>query len=143
MPLEDAILRHGGDAQGSRDAYVASGAATQDLVLGFLRKLRLYDIETLPTDVDADGSIDSNFMVAGKDTGPERFNAEWLFNTPVEIQGPFLNAEGVSVTSYAALNLSSAYGLGLEFRADDDLDGWPNVWDNAPAQRGYKDGVND
>ena len=113
------------------------------MLIDFLRKLVLYDIEELPTDMDGDGSISSNFMVAGKDTGPERFNAEWLFNTPVEIQGMVTNAVGAQIRSFAAVNIDDAYGVDLPFRADDDLDGWPNVWDKAPNQRGYKDGVND
>ena len=143
LTLEDAILRHNGEGEASRQAYLAADQATKDKLLGFLRKLVLYDIETLPTDVDGDGQIAANFMVAGMDTGPERFNPEWLFNTPVQIQGPFVNAEGATVKSFAATNLTESYGLDLPFRIDSDLDGWPDVWDHAPNQRGYKDGVND
>ena len=32
-------------------------------------------------------------MVAGMDTGYERFNPEWLFNAPGKIEGPVLNPE--------------------------------------------------
>jgi hypothetical protein len=100
-------------------------------------------VETLPTDIDGDGRIASDFIVAGRNTGPERFNAEWLFNRPVEIQGDYVNADGVTVTSYAATNLEAAYGLGLPMCADDDRDGWPNLWDRAPHKPGHKDGEND
>ena len=83
--------------------------------------------------------------VAGEDTGVERFNAEWLFNTPVQIQGMVTtsNESGpVDIRSDAAVNLYEAYGLGLPYRIDSDLDGWADVWDNAPNVTGYKDGVN-
>ena len=76
------------------------------------------------------------------DTGVERFNAEWLFKTPVQIQGPVMNAEGEMITSFAGVNIFDAYGLGLEFRVDADQDGWPDKWDPNPAIQGFKDGIN-
>jgi hypothetical protein len=48
----------------------------------------------------------------------------------------------VQVRSNAAVNLDAAYGQGLLFRVDSDDDGWPDVWDTAPASPGYKDGAN-
>ncbi len=102
----------------------------------------LYDIESLPSDVTGNGRVLDNFVVAGMDTGMERFNPEWFFRQKVQIQGPFVNQDGVTVTSFAATNLDAAYGLDLHYRKDSDLDGWPDVWDRAPNQVGYKDGVN-
>ncbi len=142
LTLEDAILRHGGDALASKAAYLSASPSDQAQLLDFLGRLRLYDLENLPTDLNGDGLISDNFVVAGKDTGYERFNAEWLFETPLEIQGDYVNVDGVTVTSFAGVNIDAAYGQLLEYRADDDDDGWPNVWDNAPATAGYKDGVN-
>jgi hypothetical protein len=107
-----------------------------------LQKLVLYDIESVPSDVNGDGVIADHFVVAGQDTGLERFNAEWLFLVPVQIQGPFVNVNGVTVTSYAATNRDAAYGRGLALRLDTDGDSWPDVWDHAPLAPGYKDGVN-
>ena len=75
------------------------------------------------------------------DTGLERFNAEWLFVNPVQIQGPVNNSDGVMIRSFAAVNRTQAYGEGLPYRADSDLDGWPDVWDAAPNVRGFADGV--
>lgn len=139
--LEHVILRHDGEGAASKAAWLAASEGTRATLLDFLRRLVLYDIESLPCDVDGDGSISPHFVVAGRDTGTERFNAEWLFRTPVQIQGPWVNADGVRIVSQAALNLAAAYGLNLPLRVDTDLDGWPDVWDPAPTTPGFKDGV--
>jgi hypothetical protein len=141
LTLEDAILRHDGEGAAAKAAWQAAPAAVKQVVLAFLRRLVLYDIESLPTDVDGDGVISERFVVAGVDTGYERFNAEWLFRVPVRIQGEVTNADGEVIRSFAALNLADAYGLQLPLRRDSDLDGWPDVWDNAPRTPGYHDGV--
>ena len=141
LTLDDVIRRHGGEAEASRSAYLAMRPAVRDQLLRFLSKLVLYDIETVPTDVDGDGSIEEHFVVQGVDTGVERFNAEWLFETPVRIQGSVLNTDGVLVRSAAATNLAEAYGLHLPYRIDSDLDGWPDVWDVAPHTPGVRDGA--
>ena len=114
---------------------------SQRELVAFLEKLRLFDIESLPTDVDGDGMIQENFMVAGVDTGIERFNAEWLFRVPVRIQGLYPNQSGTLIRSFAASNLADAYGWTLDLRRDSDNDGWPDVWDHAPLIRGYRDGT--
>ncbi len=142
LTLRDAILRHGRDALPSKTEFVNASTADQEGVIDFLRKLQLYDIESLPADIDDDDVISENFMVTRIDTGPERFNAEWLFKTPVEIQGMVQVIQGKMIRSFAATNLSAAYGLTLPLRIDTDLDGWPDVWDAAPNTRGYRDGVN-
>lgn len=141
LSLHDAIVRHGGEAAASRDAYLQAGNGVQEHLLDFLEKLVLYDIEALPTDVDGDGKIASDFVVAGVDTGIERFNPEWLFRVPVRIQGMVTNGDGEEVLSCAAVNLHEAYGEHLPFRADADSDGWPDVWDAAPLSPGFHDGV--
>jgi hypothetical protein len=142
LTLDDIIRRHGGEAQASAAAYAQLGQDARGRLLDFLSKLVLYDIESLPGEIDGDGVI-GNLFVQGVDTGTERFNAEWLFETPVQIQGLVVNADGVLVRSHAAVNLSDAYGLTLPYRIDSDLDGWPDVWDVAPNVPGYKDGLND
>ena len=80
-------------------------------------------------------------MVAGVETGYERFNPEWLFQVPVRIQGWFTNIDGIRVRSFAALNVDRAYGQDLPLRVDSDRDGWPDVWDLAPQLTGYRNGV--
>lgn len=142
LTLEDVIARHGGAAAPSLAAWNAAPPAIRGHVLNLLQKLVLYDIESLPCDVDGDGQIASNFQVAGIDTGLERFNAEWLFTVPLRIQGPFVNIDGVTITSFAGTNIPAAYGQSLALRRDSDADGWPDVWDHAPNAPGYKDGVN-
>lgn len=142
LTLEDVILRHGGEAEVSRILWEQTSDEKREQVLTLLRGLQLYDIESLPADIDGDGMISPSFQVAGMDTGEERFNAEWLFQTPVQIQGPYVNSQGVTVRSFSAMNLDAAYGQNLPFRIDSDDDGWPDVWDVAPNQTGYKDGLN-
>ncbi|MBK8975393.1 MAG: hypothetical protein IPM29_05670 [Planctomycetes bacterium] len=141
LTLEDAILRHGGEAAASRAAWLAARPRDREAVMNLLRKLVLFDIESLPTDVDGDGRIAEHFTVAGADTGPERFNPEWLFRVPAHIQGPFVNSDGVTVRSFAVTNIDDAYGQTLRLRVDTDKDGWPDWWDRAPTTRGYHDGV--
>lgn len=142
LTIEHAILRHDGEGAASKALWLGATSAVRTQVLDFLGKLVLYDVETLPADIDGDGRIASNFMVAGQDTGPERFNAEWLFRVPLRIQGAAPNHDGVTIRSFAGRNVMQAYGLNLPLHSDSDLDGWPDVWDAAPTTRGYKDGVN-
>ena len=141
LTIEDAILRHGGEALASRIAYQASTTTQRDTLLNFLRKLVLYDIETLPTDMDGDGAISPAFLVAGVNTGPERFNPEWLFRKPARIQGLIQMPSGKTIRSFAVTNVDQAYGQNLPLRRDRDNDGWPDVWDVAPNARGYKNGA--
>lgn len=141
LTLDAAIRRHDGEARASRLAYERAPKPQREALLSFLDKLVLYDIESLPADIDGDGRISSNFAVAGVDTGVERFNAEWLFRTPLRIQGWFTNTDGLRIRSFAGTNIAAAYGFDLALRRDSDADGWPDVWDNAPLQRGYRDGV--
>jgi hypothetical protein len=143
LSLDDVIRRHGGEGAVAAMAYAQLGTDDRGQLLDFLSRLVLFDIEGVPGDVDGDGVIAAAFLVAGKDTGVERFNAEWLFGTPVRIQGAVTNSDGEVVRSDAAENLVEAYGLDLPYRRDGDLDGWPDVWDVAPDSPGYKDGLND
>ncbi len=141
LTIEHAIQRHDGEGAASKRLWAQASAADRALVLDFLGKLVLYDIESLPTDMDGDGQISDHFMVAGRDTGVERFNPEWMFRIPAQIQGPFRNTDGITITSFAVMNIDSAYGQTLNLRRDSDADGWPDVWDHAPTQPGYRDGV--
>jgi hypothetical protein len=141
LTIEDAIQRHGGEAGLALGRWLSASPADRASVVSFLSKLVLYDVESLPTDLDADSVISADHVVAGVGTGFERFNAEWLFKVPVQIQGVVANFDRQPITSFAAINLSAAYGLTLPLRVDTDLDGWPDVWDLAPGLAGYKDGV--
>ena len=142
LTIEHAIQRHDGDGAASKALWQRAKASQRATLLAFLGKLVLYDVESLPADIDGDNRISSNFMVAGQDTGLERFNAEWLFRVPLRIQGQTVNHDGVTIRSFAGRNVIQAYGANLPLRMDTDLDGWPDAWDAAPTTRGYKNGVN-
>jgi hypothetical protein len=142
LTLDDVIRRHDGEGATSKALYLRAPARTRTQLLEFLQKLVLYDIESLPTDMNNDGRIESNFQVAGQDTGIERFNPEWLFRVPLRIQGLTTNTDGVIVRSFAGTNVGVAYGMNLPLRIDSDFDGWADAWDHAPGVPGFKDGVN-
>jgi hypothetical protein len=140
--LDDVIRRHGGEALKSRQAYTALSRQERRYVLDFLESLVLYQTEKIPCDIDGDGKISEHFIVAGMDTGYERFNPEWLFKVPGKIEGPTENIRNEKIISYALTNVREAYGLDLEYLKDTDGDGFPDVIDPAPNKRGYKDGEN-
>lgn len=143
LSMRDAILRHGGEGEASRQLFEAANPASQESLISFLDKLVLYDVESLPADINGDSRISSNFVVSTVDTGVERFNAEWLFRRPLRIQGMVTPSKGgAPIRSYAGINIEDAYGLNLPYRQDSDADGWPDVWDQAPNSQGYRDGVN-
>jgi len=91
-------------------------------------------------DTDGDGKISEHYTVQGMDTGYERFNPEWLFMVPGQIEGPVM-VRGEGVISFALTNVKEAYGLELEYLKDSDGDGFPDVIDPAPHQTGYRDGI--
>ncbi len=96
-------------------------------MISFLNSLILYSTTDLPTDVDGDGRIAAHFRVAGRDTGPERFNPEWLFNTPGLIEGPVTAPDGRRILSRALVNWRQAYGVDLPLCRDRDHDGFPDA----------------
>jgi hypothetical protein len=133
LTLDEVIRRHGGEAAASRKAYLrASEPARMDL-RAFLESLVLYSTATLPTDVNGDRRIDPHFRVAGRDTGPEVFNPEWLFNTPGQIEGSVIAPDGRRIVSRALVNLRKAYGLDLRYLKDQDRDGFPDILDFHPG----------
>ncbi len=140
LTLHDVIRRHGGEALAARNAYTALDRKDRRLVVEFLESLVLYQTDRLPCDLDGAGKISEHFMVAGMDTGYERFNPEWLFSAPGKIEGPVLNPNGEQITSFALTNVRQAYGLDLKYLRDSDGDGFPDVIDPAPFWTGYKDG---
>ena len=140
MTLDDIIRRHGGKAQPSRDLYVNARPSDREAIVAWLSIQLLYPTDQVPADIDGDGVISDHFMVAGEDTGIERFNPEWLFQVPGEIEGLVTNPQGELVRSDALVNVRDAYGLDLEYLLDSDLDGFADVQDECPATTGYRDG---
>jgi hypothetical protein len=142
LSLEEVIRRHGGEALESRKAYSSLPSSERRVIIEFLESLLLYQTDRLACDLDGDGKISEHFVVAGMDTGYERFNPEWLFRVSGKIEGPITNLRGDAIVSYALTNVVDAYGLRLDFLKDSDLDGFPDAFDPAPRRRGYRDGVN-
>jgi hypothetical protein len=140
LRLDEVIRRHGGEAAGVRNTYVSLSERRREMIVDFLESLILYQTDRLLGDLDGDGKISKQFMVAGMNTGQERFNPEWLFKTPGKIEGPIRNVRGENIISYALTNVREAYGLELEYLKDSDRDGFPDLIDPAPFIRGYKDG---
>lgn len=126
LTLDAVIRRHGGEASQAAAAYRRLTERGREDVLAFLNSLVLFSTEDLPTDIDHDGRIAGHFRVAGRDTGPERFNPEWLFNTPGRIEGPLLAPDGNRIVSQALTNLRAAYGSDLPWTRDHDGDGFPD-----------------
>jgi hypothetical protein len=127
LSLDAVIRRHGGEAAASTRAYVRLSESGRGDVMALLNSLVLYSTEDLPTDVNGDGKLDRRFRVAGRNTGVERFNPEWLFNEPCRIEGPTLGPDGGRIVSYAVTNLKKAYGTDLPHVADREGDGFPDV----------------
>ena len=142
LSLDEVIRRHGGEAAESRKAYASLTSNERRMVIQFLESLVLYQTDRLACDLDGDGKISERFVVAGVDTGYERFNPEWLFRVPGRIEGPIMNVRGDAIMSNALTNVVDAYGLRLDFLKDSDLDGFPDVIDPAPRRKGYRDGNN-
>lgn len=140
MTIDDLIRRHGGEARVSRNIYVNASADAQEAVVAWLRTHLLYPTDQIPVDLDGDGVIANPFMVAGRRTGFERFNPEWLFRVPGEIESYTVNPQGRLVHSRALLNIEDAYGLDLPLLRDSDLDGFPDVQDECPFLEGFKNG---
>lgn len=141
LDLDSVIKRHGGEALVSKQKYVALTELERKQVVCFLQQLVLYQTDQLACDMNGDGKIDEHFKVQGMDTGPERFNPEWLFKVPAKIEGPIKNGQGIRITSFALTNLRQAYGLDLEYLLDSDGDGFPDVIDPEPHKQGFRDGV--
>lgn len=140
LTLNAVIRRHGGEASASARHYRLASSSERQALLAFLSSLQLYQTDTLPTDIDGDGKISEHFMIAGEDTGMERFNAEYLFNRPCRIEGPVAGPGDSPVTSYACVNVTEAYGEELAYIRDQDNDGFPDVNDDCPKVTGYLDG---
>lgn len=126
LTLEDVIERHGGEASESAARYRRLSESERLQLIAFLRGLVLRSTDR-PLDLDGDGQISQHFVVAGMDTGVERFNPEWLFGQPGKIGGAGTGPNGEPVLSWALSNLKEAYGLMLPALRDQDHDGFPDL----------------
>lgn len=138
LDLDEVIRRHAGESAEVTARYAALSPAVRSDLHAFLRSLVLFSCDDLPTDVNGDGRIDPHFMVAGQDTGEERFNPEWLFRTPGRIEGPITAPDGARIVSHALTNVVESYGLDLPYLRDTDGDGMPDARDADPRVAGYR-----
>jgi hypothetical protein len=127
LTLEAMVHRHGGEASAARRGFLRLRNRDREAVLAFLNSLVLYSTDDLPTDVNGDGRIDRHFRVAGRDTGQEVFNPEWIFRVPGQIEGPILAPDGGHIVSRALVNLKAAYGLDLPYCCDRNDDGFADI----------------
>jgi len=135
LTLDEIIRMHGGEASRSRGAYLRLSSRSRGDVIAFLNSLVLYSTETLPTDVNGDGKIEDHFHVAGRDTGLEVFNPEWLFNVPGRIEGPVIGPDGGHIVSHALVNVRQAYGVDLPYIRDHNRDGFADILGFTPPSR--------
>lgn len=109
--LEDVIRRHGGEAAPSTQRWERASAADRDAVTAFLRSLLLYAPESIPTDLDGDGTTGGVFRARGRSVGPELFRPEYLcVHTPV-YAGWQAGPDG-RFFSWALKNAAQVYLLG-------------------------------
>jgi hypothetical protein len=127
LTLDAIIQKHGGEARAAAAAYRELGADGREAVIAFLNSLILYSTTDLPADMDGDGKIAAHFRVAGRDTGRERFNPEWVFNVPGQIEGPVTASDGRHILSQALANCRQAYGVDLPLCRDRNHDGFPDA----------------
>ncbi len=125
--LDDVIRRHGGAAETSSAAYRAAPEEDRRALLAFLRSLVLYQPDVLPADLDGDGAVRDRYQVAGRDTGPERFQPELLFRVPPAYRGKVRGPDGDEYFSYEMVNRAEAYGELLPALADANGDGLPDL----------------
>lgn len=138
LDLESVILRHGGEAQSSREHFSSLNDGDQQAVLAFLRSLVLYQTDQLPCDINGDGRVSDALKVVGQDVGCETFRPEWLLRVPCCVEGQQKNIAGDTITSMSVINVRDAYGLDLEYLLDTDEDSWPDVVDPTPNSPGIR-----
>ncbi|HXZ81210.1 MAG TPA: di-heme oxidoredictase family protein [Terriglobales bacterium] len=65
ITLDDVILRHGGEAQASRDAYAALGAQDSQALIAFMNSLVLFPPDDTASNLDPGDPTKSNFPQYG------------------------------------------------------------------------------
>lgn len=61
MTLDDVILRHGGEAQGSRDAFAVLRPGQQNALITFLNSLVLFPPDDTVSSLDSGDPSNPNF----------------------------------------------------------------------------------
>lgn len=141
LSLNAVIRAHGGAAAAEAEAFRALPEERQDLLLQYLQSLVLYPTDEIPCDVDGDGKIAEDFVVAGQKVGYERFDSRFLFNKPPQLKevARVPDPLGRIRALFLLTNAPEAHGLTLPYRVDADKDGFPDVIDPLPQQKGLKE----
>lgn len=82
ISLLEAILRHGGEAQGSRDAFAALSASKQQEVVAFLSSLVLFPPDDTASNLDPGDPATPGFPQFGHGS----IRLRMLFNNPLEVE---------------------------------------------------------
>ena len=125
--LGERLTRPSGGKSFAREDINRDGRVDILDAFALARKIETGGILDPRWDMNGDGRIDPHFRAAGRDTGPEVFNPEWLFNVPGEIEGPVTGPDGRRIVSRALLNVRKAYGVDLPYVRDANHDGFPDV----------------
>ncbi len=141
LSIEEVILAHQNSAAQEQKAYSELSKEDKKLLLGFLESLSLYQTEEIPCDINNDGIVASHFTINDQELGYERFDTRFLF-----LKDPLIeNIANVTDHKdryrplYLINNISEIYGFELPHRKDSDGDGFPDVLDPFPKQKGIID----
>lgn len=129
FPTLDSVIRaHAGEASAARDAYLALDENQRGEVLRWLSSLVLFETDLVPADIDGDAAVSPAFHVRGVDVGYERFDARFLFETPITFSnaGSVTSPEGRPWSLLTVTNGPEAFGMLLPYRRDDNDDGKPD-----------------
>lgn len=131
--LDDVIRRHGGEAEDAAYAYAAASDRERRDLIAFLSSLVLYSPDTLPADLDGDGTIAERFLRQGQDLGAERFWPELLFAGVPRYRGWTIALDGSRYFSLALLNTDELYARNAPALTDRDGNGVPDAVQCAPG----------
>src|SRR4029078_11602089 len=80
--LREVILRHGGEAQGSRNAFANRSETQQDQILKFLNELVLFPPDDTASNLDPGDRNNTTFPQRGHGS----IRVPELFNNPAELE---------------------------------------------------------
>lgn len=127
--LHDVIRAHGGAAADQSQAYLGLSDPDRSDLVAFLNSLQLYVTDTTAVDLNGDAKIEPNLMIAGQDVGYERFDPRLLVRNPPKFRklANTVDPLGRPIPMQLLENPAQVYGLMLDYRRDDDGDGWPDL----------------
>lgn len=138
-PTLDAVIRrHGGEAEHSVRLYTEAPVDDREALILYLKSLVLYQIDRLPVDIDGDGVIEPDFLVAGQKVGTERLRQEFLFRMPPRYRGWVSSTGAEPYFSYELLNAEETYGRHLEALRDQNGNRVPDIMEGREREKDQK-----